>query len=174
MLTGRPPFKGATPLETIRQVIYDDPVPPSRLEPRIARDLETICLKCLQKEPAKRYATAMELADDLDRYLRRQADPRPPDARSGSGVEVGPAATRRRESLAGLSGLVTLIVSTVGLSYLAHQAARDDASRRNNDLSLSMRRRRHRGQLDAAEKIRTTSRPRPNREVGSPTSMTRP
>ncbi len=59
---------GETPLETVRQVVYDEPVSPSRLVPRVPRDLETICLKCLQKEPKKRYETAQALADDLDRY----------------------------------------------------------------------------------------------------------
>jgi formylglycine-generating enzyme required for sulfatase activity len=67
-LTGRPPFKAASTLETIQQVVADEPVPPASLQPKTPRDLETICLKCLQKQPARRYASALELAEDLRRF----------------------------------------------------------------------------------------------------------
>src|SRR5271166_2355010 len=73
MLTARPPFKAEHPLETLRQVVHEEPVSPSRLRPRLPRDLETICLKCLEKEPARRYASALALADDLRRYLEGRA-----------------------------------------------------------------------------------------------------
>ena len=69
MLTGRPPFKGETPIETVRQVTDDEVVPPSRLVPRVARDLETICLHCLNKEQSRRYGSARALAEDLESFL---------------------------------------------------------------------------------------------------------
>jgi serine/threonine protein kinase len=69
LLTGQPPFQAATPNETIEQVIYDEPVPPARLNADVSRDLETVCLKCLEKEPGRRYTSAGELADDLGVFL---------------------------------------------------------------------------------------------------------
>lgn len=72
VLTGRPPFLGANHVETMQQVERDEPVSPTLLTPGLSRDLATICLKCLRKEPAHRYATATDLAEDLQRYLTHQ------------------------------------------------------------------------------------------------------
>jgi serine/threonine-protein kinase len=67
-LTGRPPFTAASAVDTLLQVVSEDPVPPGRLNSKVLRDLETVCLKCLAKSPSHRYASAAELADDLDRF----------------------------------------------------------------------------------------------------------
>jgi serine/threonine protein kinase len=72
-LTGRVPFKGTTLQDTLTQVVCHEPVPPGRLQPRLSQDVETICLKCLDKNPSRRYASAQELADDLNRF--RQGNP---------------------------------------------------------------------------------------------------
>jgi serine/threonine protein kinase len=72
LLTGRPPFEGPEPVQVVMMLLTDDPVPPSRLQSRVPRDLETICLKCLAKQPTRRYRTASALAQDLDRFLNHQ------------------------------------------------------------------------------------------------------
>ena len=91
LLTGGPPFRAATALETLAQVKSAEPVPPSRLQPGLPRDLETICLKCLEKAPGRRYARAADLAEDLRRYLVGRADPGTALGALGAGLEMGPA-----------------------------------------------------------------------------------
>jgi serine/threonine protein kinase/tetratricopeptide (TPR) repeat protein len=106
MLTGRPPFKGETPIETVRMVIDTDPVPPSQLVPRVARDLETICLKCLVKEPHKRHTSAADLAADLARY----ANGEPIAARRTPFYERGFKWAKRHPFRAALAVVSALII----------------------------------------------------------------
>ena len=84
MLTGRPPFQAASPVDTVLLVLEQDPVPPRLLNPKADRDLEMIALRCLQKPPELRYATAAALADDLEAYLAGE----PISARSGAFTQV--------------------------------------------------------------------------------------
>ena len=132
MLTGRPPFKAEQPLETLRQVISDEPVSPSRLRPRLPRNLETICLKCLHKEPARRYATAEALADDLRRYL----EGRPILARRSTAIERLWRWCKRNPVVAGSVGAVAaaLVVTTVvAVLYADRQRYFATAQKKAND-----------------------------------------
>ena len=122
MLTGRPPFKGPTAMETLRQVVYEEVVPPSRLQSRVPRDLETICLKCLAKEPSKRYVSADALADDLRRYLAGQTIL----ARRTPVWERGLKWARRRPTTATLLGLgLAAVLGLAGAALQYDHAARD-------------------------------------------------
>jgi serine/threonine protein kinase len=115
-LTGRPPLLGATALETLTQVLTDDPVPPRQLNRAVPRDLETICLKCLYKDPAKRYPTAGELADDLNRFL----EDRPIQARPTTSWERAWKWGRRRPAaviLLAVGVLAALATVLGGLAY---------------------------------------------------------
>lgn len=107
LLTGRPPFQAANPLGTIRQVLYDEPLPPQRLNSTVDRDLDTICLKCLQKEPARRYQSMSELADDLQRYLRGEPIVARPIGRAERIVRWA----RRNPLPAGLIGVAALLAA---------------------------------------------------------------
>ena len=118
MLVGRPPFLGTTPFETILQVIKEEPVPPSRLIGKLPPDVETICLKCLQKEPAKRYATAELLAEDCRRFVAGE----PILSRPISPAERAWRWCRRNPKVAGLlatvAGLLVLVAVTSTVSAL--------------------------------------------------------
>jgi serine/threonine protein kinase len=135
MLTGRPPFRAATPFDTLLQVVHQEPVPPGALQ-KVPRDLETICLKCLHKEPHRRYATAQDLADDLRRYQ----EGRPVAAQPVGRWERAAKWARRNPALAGAVAAVAaaLLAGTAVSSYFAVEATQkaDALAKANESLTV--------------------------------------
>jgi serine/threonine-protein kinase len=149
-LTGRPPFQGPTLLETLEQVRSQEPVSPRSLQPKLPRDLETICLKCLQKEPHKRYSSAEALAEDLRRFKNHE----PIQARPVSHGERLWRWCRREPALAGLTAALVLLAAgafiAVTCLWLAAErnwllardnAEKEEGQRHRAEINLSRARR---------------------------------
>jgi WD40 repeat protein/serine/threonine protein kinase len=122
VLTGCPPFGGGTTMETIRQVLDQEPRRPSFLNPAVDRDLETICLKCLEKDPERRYRSAEAAGEDLRRWLRQE----PILARPATRIEHVRKWVRRRPAIAALSALsvLLLLISAVGATAYSFRLSR--------------------------------------------------
>jgi serine/threonine-protein kinase len=148
LVTGRPPFRGESPAETVLQAIHQEPVPPARLNAKVPRDLETICLKCLHKEPQRRYASAGALADDMRRFLQGEAIAARPEGllqRLTRGV-------RRRPTLAVAVTASTLLVAALvsgGLWVRGERAATGRAQAQLDRLDQARRDQEFAGRLDA-------------------------
>jgi hypothetical protein len=130
LLTGRPPFLAATPLETLRQASSEEPVPVRHLQPKVPCDLETICLKCLAKDPARRFVSTLALADDLGRHLRGEAI----RARPVGLAERGWRWCRRHPAVAALAALLFLAIVT-GFAGVFYQWRQAEAARRDAEAS---------------------------------------
>lgn len=137
-VTGRPPFQAANALETLKQVCEMDPVSPRGLNPTVDRDLETICLKCLQREPQKRYTSAAELASDLRRWLNGE----PIQARPASQVERAVKWVKRKPALA-LAAAVMMVavpVSTTAAVWAVRARDAEHSQRKKAEASAVLAR----------------------------------
>ncbi len=148
LVTGRPPFRGETAAETVLQALYQEPVPPARLNAKVPRDLETICLKCLHKEPHRRYASAAALAADLQHFLQGEAIAARPEGRWERLVR----AARRRPTLVVAVTASALLVAAVvsgGLWVSRERAATGRAQAQLDRLDQARRDQEFAARLDA-------------------------
>jgi serine/threonine-protein kinase len=133
LLTGRPPFTADSPTQVLRRVLETEPTPPHELDPGIDRDLETICLKCLEKDPRRRYGSAEELSEELERYLRGEPILARPMGRAARVWRW----CRRHPVPAGLVGSIAwLLLVTAGVALTVARAQVED--RRREELSTNI------------------------------------
>lgn len=134
VLTGRPPFFGSTREETMHSVKHDEPVEPRRLNPRVPRDLNTICLKCLAKNPQRRYATAKEVAEDLERFVKGE----PIQARAVGPIERVVRWCARNRAVASLiAAIILLVLIGTGVSAFYANSYIEADRRFNSQLRLT-------------------------------------
>jgi WD40 repeat protein len=169
LLTGRPPFRADSPMQTVLQGLTEEPVPPHRLHLGLPRDVETICLKCLHRDPRRRYASARELADDLGRFLRGE----PIRARPAGPAERLLKWTKRRPATAALLLCLALLVAG-GVAAAAEYLQRERLLRQETEKSALLARRYqyaadmslaaevwHKGQSERARDLLAGMRPGP-------------
>jgi len=165
LVSGRPPFKADTSLETLKLVVESEPVSPRLLIPRLPRDLETICLKCLEKERSRRYASAQILSDELGRFLNQEPILARPVGRAGKVWKW----CRRQPTLAGLGAalLLTFLLGAAGVLWGWRRATTGELLARQNayaaDMVLTQR---ALVDNDTGQALRLLRRHRPGAESG--------
>lgn len=136
LLTGRPPFLGADPVQILMAILSDEPIAPRSVVPKTPRDLETICLKCLEKKPNRRYSSARELSEDLDRYLRGE----PIKARPISAAQrLWKWSVRKPWQAVAIGSFSVFVLSLVASVFLL-RSANDVIQKKNSELTESNKR----------------------------------
>ena len=171
LLTGRPPFLAETPVATLRQVIESEPIKPRQLNKSLDPDLETICLKCLEKEPPRRYGSAEALADDLERWLRCE----PILARPASALDHARKWVRRKPAIASLAAatIVLLLAVAIGSPIAAFRINRERQRAEDNRQRARPKSLRLRHEFGAARMGRGRPRPHPQSAGSAPAASRR-